>query len=64
LRDHASDYFIDRALVAFEMHESPGEERRDIREAFAENWDDMLWCVWWWANSEEKARALMERWRE
>jgi hypothetical protein len=62
LNDHASDYFLDRALAAFEMYERPGE-RRCIREAFVEYGDDMIWGVWWWANSEDKARAKMERWR-
>jgi hypothetical protein len=62
LDDHASDYFLDRALAAFEMYETPGE-KRCIREAFVEYGDDMLWVVWWFANSEDKARAKMERWR-
>jgi hypothetical protein len=63
LEDHARWYFLDRALVAFELHEDRGKEKMCCREAWAENGENVLWSVWWWANSEDKARAKMERWR-
>jgi hypothetical protein len=34
-----------------------------MREVFGEKWGVEMWSVWWWANSEEKARAKIERWR-
>ena len=65
MRDHASDYYLDRAMVAFEVDEVKDDARRhNIRKVFSKEWDDAMWCVWWWANSEDKARAKMERWRE
>ncbi|KAF2833332.1 hypothetical protein CC86DRAFT_8359 [Ophiobolus disseminans] len=63
LKDHASYYFLDRALVAFELHENPAKKLRNIREVFLEEWGDNLWGVWWWGNSEDKVRARLERWR-
>ncbi|KAH8731219.1 hypothetical protein GQ44DRAFT_767767 [Phaeosphaeriaceae sp. PMI808] len=63
LNDYASYYFMDRALVAFELHESHKGKLRDIRDVFRGKWDDTLWSVWWWANSEEKARLKIGRWR-
>jgi hypothetical protein len=64
MRDHANAYFLDRAMVAFEVHENPSSRLRNIRDVFPGNWDDAMWCIWWWANSENKARAKMERWRK
>jgi hypothetical protein len=64
LRDHAYHYLLDRALVAFELHENKGPTLRGIREVFPNKWADGSWSVWWWAGSEEKARAKMERWRQ
>jgi len=64
LRDHANYHFLDRALVAFELYENPAKELKDIRKVFPRMWDNNLWSVWWWANSEDKARAKMERWRQ
>lgn len=63
LHDHASDFYLDRAMVAFEKFESRGSQLLSIRELFPRKWEDALWSVWWWANSEDKARAKMERWR-
>jgi hypothetical protein len=64
MRDHANAYFLDRAMVAFEVHENPSLGLGNIREVFPSNWDDTMWCIWWWANSENKARAKIERWRK
>jgi hypothetical protein len=64
LRDHAYHYLLDRALVAFELHENKGSNLRGIREVFPNKWEDGSWSVWWWAGSEEKVRAKMERWRQ
>lgn len=64
MRDHANDYYLDRAMVAFEKFESHAPGLQSIREVFPTKWEDTLWSVWWWANSEDKARAKMERWRE
>jgi hypothetical protein len=64
MHDHADVYFLDRAMLAFEVHENPSLGLRNIREVFPSNWDDTMWCIWWWANSEHKARAKMERWRK
>lgn len=63
LKDHANSYFLDRALVAFELHENPEKELRNIRDVFQKVWGDHMWSVWWWANSEDKVRAKIERWR-
>lgn len=64
MRDHADEYFLEQVMVAFEVDQNPYLDRRDIREVFPKKWDDMLWCIWWWANGEDKARAKMERWRQ
>tara|TARA_R110002003_G_scaffold32_7_gene1960 strand:+ start:16645 stop:17268 length:624 start_codon:yes stop_codon:yes gene_type:complete len=68
LRDHANHYFLDSVLVEFERYEKKatgdGKKRDNIRSVFETRWENVLWSVWWWANSEDKARAKMERWRE
>lgn len=63
IKDHANHYFLDRALVAFEKHENADKNLRSIREVMAEKWDNQLWSIWWWGNSEDKVRAKLERWR-
>ena len=63
-RDHANDFYRDRAITAFEMYEAKGQGLKDIRDVFGEKWDEVLWKVWWWAGSGEKARAQLERWRQ
>jgi hypothetical protein len=64
LSDHAAWHYFDRAMVAFELEEQRGNRwLRDVREVFGEKWGVEMWSVWWWANSEEKARAKIERWR-
>ena len=62
--DHAKRYFYDRAMVAFEMWETKRAGLKDIRTVFPKKWEDIRWCIWWWAGSEEKARMKMERLRE
>lgn len=62
--DHAAYYFLDRALVAFELYEKKDDGLINMRNAFRKRQGKMLWSVWWWANSEDTARAKMERWRE
>jgi hypothetical protein len=62
--DHASDYYFDRAMVAFEKFENHASDLQCIREVFPRKWEDTLWSIFWWANSEDKARTKMERWRE
>jgi hypothetical protein len=64
MRDHASWFFLDRALVAFEMFEEKGNGLKDIRVVFPGRREGVLWSIWWWANGGDKARAKMERWRE
>ena len=62
--DHAKRYFYDRAMVAFEMWETKRTGLKDIRTVFPKKWEEIRWCIWWWAGSEEKARMKMERLRE
>lgn len=64
LQDYASTYFADRVFVSFELHECRDEERRDVRDVSSKTWDRIVWSIWWWVNSEDKARAKMERLRE
>ena len=61
--DHARRYFADRARVAFEYEEENRPGARDILTVFPRAWAEILWCIWWWAGSEEKARMKMERMR-
>ncbi|KAE8850294.1 hypothetical protein PTNB85_00710 [Pyrenophora teres f. teres] len=60
--DYTRMYLSERAMVAFEMHESRREDMRVVRTAFPREWKHMQWSIWWWANSEDKARMKMERW--
>jgi len=62
--DHAKRYLYDRAMVAFEMWEKKRTGLKDIRTVFPKKWEEIRWCIWWWAGSEEKARMEMERLRE
>ncbi|EOA82088.1 hypothetical protein ACJQWK_05228 [Exserohilum turcicum] len=63
MTDYAKYFFIDQALVEFERYESDREGLEDIRVAFRMQWTGTQWTIWWWANSEEKARMKLERWR-
>jgi hypothetical protein len=64
MRDHACHYYLDTALVAFERNENRDQGLINIRDVFPKMQSKILWTVWWWANSEDKAKAKMERWRE
>jgi hypothetical protein len=62
--DYTGQYFVDSAVAAI----GDGESREDIRPArlfLTEEWPSCgLWNVWWWADSEDKARAIIADWRE
>ncbi|KAL5116751.1 hypothetical protein ACEQ8H_005363 [Pleosporales sp. CAS-2024a] len=63
MRDLAGNFYLEGALIAFEKHEDGGAGTKEMRKLFPERWGEELWSVWWWANSEDKARAKMERWK-
>lgn len=63
--DHARRYFHDSAVAAIEDDEEFREGLRPASDIFQDEWHSRgLWSVWWWANSEDKARAIITRWRE
>ncbi|KAF1364750.1 hypothetical protein EJ07DRAFT_57319, partial [Lizonia empirigonia] len=63
--DYSRRYFVDSATAAIENGESYDETRRPVQVVFAGRWRcSGFWSVWWWANSEDKARAVIARWRE
>jgi hypothetical protein len=35
-----------------------------LKDIFEKQWGTVRWMVWWWAASEEKARAKMAMWRD
>ncbi|KAF2869694.1 hypothetical protein BDV95DRAFT_576059 [Massariosphaeria phaeospora] len=41
-----------------------GEGLLEVTDIFDKHWPIVRWMIWWWANSEDKARMKMERWRE
>lgn len=62
LQDRLDDWLKDRCQKEFDR--SARRDRLDVDGMFEECWKrDVRWQVWWWANSEEKARMKMERWR-
>lgn len=62
--DHAKRYFRESAVTAIESNEDFREDLRPARDMFHGIWQNQgLWSVWWWANSEDKARAIITRWR-
>jgi hypothetical protein len=61
--DHAKRYFADRVMVEFEKQELSRREAKEIRTVFPQVWEEVRWWVWWWAESEDKARMKMERLR-
>lgn len=63
LHDYANQFYQDRAITTFEMYEVDGQGLKSMRDVFGAKWNEVLWGVWWWAGSGEKARAKMERWR-
>lgn len=63
--DHARRYFRDSAVTAIEEDEGFRVDLRPASDIFQGEWHSRgLWSVWWWANSEDKARAIITRWRE
>ncbi|KAF2631999.1 hypothetical protein BU25DRAFT_406521 [Macroventuria anomochaeta] len=65
ITDLAGRYFIDSAVAAIEKGESYKEGNRPARDMFSGEWQNLgMWSVWWWANSEDKARAIIARWGE
>lgn len=65
INDHARCYFRDAAVTAIEHGEEIRVELRPARNILDGEWQRQgLWRVWWWANSEDKARAIITRWRE
>jgi hypothetical protein len=63
--DHARRYFRDSTVTAIESNEGLWEDLRPARDIFQGEWQNRgLWSVWWWANSEDKARAIITRWRK
>ncbi|KAF2189719.1 hypothetical protein K469DRAFT_561973 [Zopfia rhizophila CBS 207.26] len=62
LRDLQDEWLRERVLGQFYVRAR--RDRKDIEGSFKRPWKkEVRWGIWWWANSEEKARAKMERWR-
>ena len=65
IHDYAKGYFVDSAVAAIEKGEDYVKNMRSVRDIFTGKWQRHgLWSVWWWANSEDKARAIISRWIE
>lgn len=65
ITDLARRYFLDSAVAAIEKGECYRDDTKPARDMFSGEWQRRgLWNVWWWANSEDKARAIIARWRE
>lgn len=65
IMDLARRYFRDSAVAAVEQAEGLRDDLRPARDTFDGEWQRRgLWSVWWWANSEDKACAIITRWRE
>jgi hypothetical protein len=63
LRDLLAEWFEDRIQTEFDVYACKGG--RDMKEVWRDRWNaEVRWGVWWWAASEGKARAKMERWVE
>ncbi|PSN73189.1 hypothetical protein BS50DRAFT_483486 [Corynespora cassiicola Philippines] len=69
--DHTYSWLMERVLKVFDEEarpkdfELPGHLPLTNSSGMLDNgWKDCMWAIWWWAGSEEKARAKMERWRE
>ena len=64
ITDLASSYYVDAAVAAIEKGDSY-KGTRSAREIITGRWQRRgMWSVWWWANSEDKARAIIARWGE
>ncbi|KAF2739870.1 hypothetical protein EJ04DRAFT_483284 [Polyplosphaeria fusca] len=60
--DFLEDYLEKRAIGQFDTHAD--HSKQDISNVWTKNWEEIRWSIWWWADSDDKARAKMERWRE
>lgn len=56
--DDSAAYFEKKALSAWRASLSTEQ-----LNAWRVEWGETWWTVWWWANSEEKARAKLDRWK-
>jgi hypothetical protein len=70
LEDDLSNWLRKKALERFGMWAREDNNTRGrgslvkpIEDVFHKKWNDIWWECWWWANSEDKAGAKMERWR-
>jgi hypothetical protein len=59
LVDELAKYLEAQALVEFK--DCPGQ--RSLVTIWNREWGETWWRVWWWANSEDKVRAKVERWK-
>jgi len=58
--DFASRHFFDTAVAVIEKGEAYKEDRRVARDIFAGEWQGKAMpSVWWWVNSEDKARTKL-----
>jgi hypothetical protein len=65
VKDLTSRYLSGATIAAIEAGEVYKKGRRRARDAFAHEWQRRgFWSVWWWANSEDKARAIIARWMD
>jgi hypothetical protein len=65
VKDLTSCYLSGATIAAIEAGEVYKKGRRRARDAFAHEWQRRgFWSVWWWANSEDKARAIIARWMD
>lgn len=64
--DESGAYFREAIMTRFLKGAHQGLrgqlESRNEGLRCKEQWDKVWWEVWWWANSEDKARAKIERW--
>jgi hypothetical protein len=60
--DSLSKWLQDKAMRGFDLNTRREGQGRDVKDVFEKQWGTVRWMVWWWAASEEKARAKMARW--
>ena len=65
VKDTTGCYLSGATIAAIEAGEVHKKGRRRAKDAFAHEWQRRgFWSVWWWANSEDKARAIIARWMD
>lgn len=65
IKDLTGCYLSGATIAAIEAGEVYKEGRIRTRNMFAREWQRRgFWRVWWWANSEDKARAIIARWMD